>query len=203
MRLSYSKISTFDSCPARYKYHYILGLKGETPEFFIAGREVHDNVHQYHTGQEYDKDLIAPYTKTFPVDYRDRSEVWFSDKLTIDDKPTDFVMAGKVDGINDEGIHDLKYMKGSISQRKADASLQATLYLWWYWSEYQKIVPFTYIIFDKVKDTISLRKTKRTLDDFRECNEILNKKIVEIEASDYGKKENYFCKYCPFRKICQ
>lgn len=215
-----------------------MHLKGETPPVFLAGREYHDEVDNYHKGKDYNKSLIKPYTDVFKKDYRKQSEVWISGydgvyltfkkpvfpefkvknyskdsniapsppemKVTLVKTP--LPVKGKIDGICDGFLADLKYMSGRMSQRQANESGQATFYLWWYYSRFKKIVPFVYNCVDKKTNRVAVIKTTRTFEDFYKLFLKINNFLKEVEEA--VKTDNFTGGYgcypgcCEFINIC-
>ena len=64
MRHSYSSWSTFNKCPAKYKYSYILKLpRGVAGPALIRGNAVHDSIENYmlNKAPEIHKDILNKY----------------------------------------------------------------------------------------------------------------------------------------------
>lgn len=208
--ISYSMMTLWNNCRECWKYKYIMLLKGETPPVFLAGQEYHEEVDKYHKGFPYNKSLIKPYTNVFPVDYRKKSEVWISDfggiYLTLGKVKTPLPVKGKIDGICDGFLADLKYMSGRMSQRQADESDQATLYLWWYYTKFKKIVPFVYNCVDKKTNKVALVKTKRTTSDFCDLSLKMDKFVKEVEiafkTNNFTGGNGCYPGCCEFIKLC-
>lgn len=211
---SYSMMTLWEQCRECWKYKYVMHLEGETPAYFEDGREYHDNVDNYHTGRPYNAELIKPYTTVFPVEFRKQSEVWVEDlnggkpvylvgEEMFRAKVLPLPFKGKIDGINDECITDLKYMKGRINQKQADSNDQATFYIWAYYVLTGKLMPFWYTMVDKVTNRVGLVKTTRTLKDFDTAFERAMRFIDEVSQADFDATPGQRCYgQCEYYSIC-
>lgn len=189
-----------------------MGLKGETPQAFLDGQKYHENVDAYHTGKPYDAEFIKAYINAFPVEFREKSETWLPDnlilKVTERDQPSivceiGLPVKGKIDGQNGNGIVDLKYMKGKLSQKQADESDQPTFYVWANFMITGSIVPFWYQCVDKVSGKVSMIKTERGTQDFYNLALRINKFIEEVKAGDFTPIPGHSCYgVCEFKAIC-
>jgi hypothetical protein len=205
--ISYSMMSLFDTCRECFKYKYIMGLKGEIPDYYEEGREYHDEVDAYHTGRQYNEALIKAYTRVFSPDYRKQSEVWLED---LNKGQPVFVpgvklpIKGKIDGINEAGLCDLKFTKSRISQRQADESEQATLYIWVYFTLTGKNVPFFFNVVDKQTGRVGMVKTSREPARFDGLAHTINEFIKEVERGDFTALPGQKCfGQCEFYNICE
>lgn len=204
--VSYSMMNLWQTCRECFKYKYILLLKGEIPDYFEAGREYHDEVDAYHKGKKYNAELIQAYTMVYPPEYRKLSELWLEDLnhgLPVRLPGVELPIKGKIDGITETGLADLKYMKGKLSQRQADESDQAAIYIAVYAALTGKRVAFEYNIIDKVTGKASLVKTNRPA----EYDEILKLKInnfiEEVKLGDYTALPGTGCHgHCEYYNIC-
>jgi hypothetical protein len=210
--VSYSMFELWNTCRECFKYKYIMKLKGETPQAFLDGQQYHDNVHLYHTGKPYDAGLIKAYTDAFSPEFREESETWLPDnlilKVTERDQPSllcevGLPVKGKIDGKNGNGIVDLKFMKGKLSQKQADSSDQPTFYVWANYMLTNMVVPFWYQCVDKVTGKVAMIKTERGIQDFYNLALRLNNFIAEVEEGDFTPIPGHKCRgACEFINIC-
>ena len=77
--ISYSQIDTFDACPLKYKYRYILKIPAEPNHTLSFGRTIHQTLHLFHAqeiaGQKpTQKQLLNLYQENFISEGYDSSE---------------------------------------------------------------------------------------------------------------------------------
>jgi hypothetical protein len=190
-----------------------MKLEGEKAQALLDGAEYHEEVHKYHTGQPYNAELIKSYINAFSPEFREESETWLPDNLILQtterDQPTllckvGLPVKGKIDGRNGNGIVDLKYMTGKLSQKQADSSDQPTFYIWANYLTNGMIVPFWYQCVDKKTGRVAMIKTERGIQDFYNLALRLNKFIAEVEAGDFTPIPGSRCRgECEFYSICE
>ena len=61
MKISWSRIQKFRTCPKQYEYSYIQNLEGQPNEHLILGSLMHRMIDAYYTGQESTEDIQSEY----------------------------------------------------------------------------------------------------------------------------------------------
>ena len=149
--ISVSSIQQFDACPVCWLKKYIYHEKQPPYQPFIDGKLRHEEVDKYHTGVEYDKELIHNYTQIYPQDYRKRSEVKFLANLVYKDWISPLPFMGFIDGIRDGEIVDLKYAQSKPDSNK---NLQGIVYSWLYYMKKGEFPMFTWNWWNKKNQKI-------------------------------------------------
>jgi hypothetical protein len=150
---------------------------------------VHKQVENYHLGEEYDQEIVAPYAAVVPVnDNNTQVEVSFKFTPVYNDEPLRAEVTGIIDRMDDTGLYDLKTSSVSWSQKRADEDLQATMYCYYAYQTYGKLLPFTFVVYRKDWkptsrfDQIQFVTTTRTPSDFDRLWLLMNKAINDIQA---------------------
>lgn len=60
MKLSYSRLTTFLSCPKKYFYNYVEGLEGKPNEHLLLGQLFHELLEKYYKDEDY-AEVITRY----------------------------------------------------------------------------------------------------------------------------------------------
>jgi putative RecB family exonuclease len=92
LRLSLSKVKTFDSCLAKYNYHYNLHLPGKEWEHFALGHLLHQSLEQFHL--KYIDGCNEPYAKIMSIAYKNAMKE-FGPKLSEESKKTAYEIIDK------------------------------------------------------------------------------------------------------------
>lgn len=195
--VSSSSMQLFEKCEECWKYKYIMGLKGDIPDYFKVGSEFHEEVHNYHLGKPFNADFIDPYVQAFDKNFRIKSEMAF--ELLDEDLPVSIV--GIIDGIANIGIVDLKYMKGSIGKKRADESLQATIYIYAYYQMTGEILPFYFQCINKTNGRVSMVQTTRNEADFLDLKERITNHLDKVLTTDFTGGTGCYG-HCQFAEIC-
>ncbi len=87
----------------------------------MIGKYAHKQAHNYHTGKDYDKAFLEPYTQKYSVNYRQQSEQMFF--VRLNGYPLPFL--GYFDGVTEGKVMDLKYALSCPSLKK---NIQGILY---------------------------------------------------------------------------
>lgn len=135
--ISYSSLNTFYNCRECWRRKYILKEPEPEHDYFVEGKHIHEQVHNYHVGETYDKKLLEPYTAKYSVDDREYSEVKF--KLFLMGFSLPFL--GFIDSVNltQVKVKDLKY---AVSAPKLEKNMQGILYTLAFKKIYQDIPTF-------------------------------------------------------------
>lgn len=210
-RYSWSLFNSYQQCTKKIFFTKVWGIEAIEKEYFEHGAKIHDEVDRYHKRFPYNKALIQRYSDLIPIDYYKQTEFWLEAFIhNPDDKidKIDTVFVGKLDGIGNNFIADLKTFNNSLSQKVADSMGQVTLYLYMYWVNTGLIPEFRIINFRKDMDSkgephkIQIVKTKRTIDDFRKMWSDLKAFDNSIKEGIFYKEPSYLCNDCQFKRVC-
>jgi CRISPR/Cas system-associated exonuclease Cas4 (RecB family) len=212
---SYSLFSAYKQCSKKVFFGKLWGIEQMEKDFYIYGSKIHKQVDNYHKGLKYDEKLIKRYTDKIPKDFYKETEMWLPQtKLYNPLNENDIIetpFVGRIDGIvaKNDAIADLKTYNGSMSQKMADESEQATLYLFMQWVNNGGIPPsFIFINFRKDKNKkgepmpIQIIETKRKKRDFIELWKELKNFDNSIKDEIFYKEPGYQCRYCEYKRIC-
>lgn len=191
--LRQSSLNCWLHCKAEYYIKYILEVKIDDADPNMAfGSYFHQQIENYHKGKKYDSVLIAPYAELYPVDTTIDVELPFEVVLRHPEtnEPLPLPFTGIIDQVTSEELRDIKTSRVSWSQNKADGELQATGYLYYWWQSFNKLQPFTYVVYRKDWQATSRFKriqtvtTTRSVEDFTAFWLLCNKVINDIKAED-------------------
>lgn len=216
IRLSATKLKTYDNCPLQYKYLYELWLIQLDNDALLLGSAYHNLLERYHGWQEilipewkFSEQLewlIKKY-KESPVNGEiiTREERFKIEWLTIDkeDWNSEDVI---IDGVFDRRDVDktVEYKTSSFDYKDVDIdNFQTKLYIWWRDKLYWELLPIVYHINNKKKTTS--KKYKPQIIEVKPDRfppEETEKEILDV-ASKISKKEFPHkpwghCFYCPF-----
>lgn len=167
---SYSSYRMFKECPKLFELVKTGQMERRKTGAMSFGSYYHTQVENYHKGRLYDETTLKEYAEVFPKDFfkPENVEVRFRGCLAIlpSGKFIKTPFVGIVDGINEQGLHDLKTWSYSKSQEELDKDEQATLYLFMNYLKTGEIVPFNFNIFLKLENRIERIQTTRVLSDF-------------------------------------
>lgn len=224
---SYSRISTFDKCPLKYYYKYIL--KFEIPDndnfVFEKGKYLHELLQYFPVIPEYDfkyninkekkDDYIQMVHRLCRLDRKfqflfdkkimlHRENTFYLDKQlnNHNDKDDDCLFYGLIDYVgqyaNQIMIVDWKSGK---TQRHASFQ-QLKLYSIWAFNEYPKINSINACLFFIEQNEQHVQKIKRS--ELESIKQELFDKINTIESTtDFKKKVCEDCQYCDYRHDCK
>jgi len=185
--ISYSCLSLWDNCSWCWRERYINHRKPIESEAFREGKLRHDEVDKYHKGQEYDRELIRPYTDKYEPNYREVSEVKFLMPL--------FGLAipflGYIDGWRNGELVDLKYSKQVPSLKE---NIQGILYSTVYKHNHGHFPIFTINHWNKITNEVKNHSTVYNNNDVL----WLQTKIVKFFSDISGKFDLMGNPYYPF-----
>jgi len=162
--VSYSSLSLFHSCKWCWYHKYIKKLPSKKSKAALLGSKYHEEVHKYHTGQKYDKKLIKLYTDKYAPDYRRYSEIVFKMPLKFDGYVSPIPFYGFIDGINDNGICDLKC---SGYKPESKENIQSMLYSLIYAQTRKRTPLFTFNWVNVEKKKVKNVAVMHNYDDFK------------------------------------
>lgn len=208
MSYSYSRLTTFKKCPAKYKYSYIdrIPVERVTSEAASRGTDVHNSIEDFIHGKT---DQLHPEIHEFYGQYflglrsahKGRLFPEFAWGLTKDweyceyDDPN-HMLHGYIDlWVDEDQVEIHEYKTGKIyPEHRAQSMLYGIVGLVKGGAETVKV---TRVYFDK-KDT-KVDVYRRSLLDYYKG--IFNQRIKEIESEDiFPAMPSYLCNYCPFSK---
>jgi hypothetical protein len=104
-------------------------------------------------------------------------------------------VSGYLDGLDTDEIIEVKTTSEDWTQERADTELQATMYTYYVYFKYNKLLPVKYIVFNKKNLNIQVFITRRSIDDFANLYTILDKFIDDVEAEKFNRNPNhpYYC----------
>lgn len=223
---SYSKISTFKSCPLKFKFQYIDKITGiMDTEALIKGRTIHYLIENSHLDESEYSDEMKQNIKDYPatIDIKNifqKSELGIKYLKNIDKPAINEYKIGLSTTL--EGI---EYSKESLFNGIVDyiCVKSGVLYLCDFKSgkyrdvrymDYNQLLFYAIYFFEKYKIQkimISFIYVEHNLENDLELNikyldsykrELLTN-IVEIEKCiDFKPKTSALCNYCSFQEIC-
>lgn len=202
---SYSKLSTFLSCPRRFKYQYIDRIETPRPEHFTRGSYIHDILEHYpnKTCPEVDKFINSEVGKKYLNILTDKTarEVRFGydDAFNLIKYSKQAMLNGIIDliYIKDNIVHLVDWKTGRAKTEEEQDWSQLETYAIAFLDRYDVEIAYVYI------DACTENKRLLTKD-LRST--ILNKvysNIMRVEAcKNYRCNITWQCEYCQFNNIC-
>jgi len=105
LRLSVSKVKTFDSCGKKYKYTYVLKMPRKEQDFFVFGKFCHAVLENFHL--EYLNGSSAPFNETMTKVFKEAKKE-YGPKMTPETIKESFVILNRYLEIISNGDH--KYL---------------------------------------------------------------------------------------------
>lgn len=210
-RYSWSVFDAYMKCAMKVYFAKIWGVEEIESEYFAFGKNVHKEVENYHIGLPYNEKLISRYTEVIPSDYYVQVEQWIEAYIHNPDDKNDKIetmFVGRLDGIGNDFIADLKTMGRSISQNIADNMGQITLYLYMDWIKTGKIRKFRILNLRKDRNSkgelfpLQIIETSRTIEDFKKMWKDLKAFDNSVQDEVFYKEPSYECQQCSFRRVC-
>lgn len=147
--LTQSQIKTYLECKAKFYNDCVLGLSLWVPAF-EQGTDYHAAVEAYHLHGTTDE-RIQPYMDA--VAQKDYLSIERPFKMRLAHPESGELLpvylAGRIDRIAADGVHDFKTSSVSWSQARADKDIQATIYLYAMWQSTGELQPFHFDILRK------------------------------------------------------
>lgn len=223
---SYSKISTFKSCPLKFKFQYIdkISVKMDT-EALIKGRTIHYLIENSHLHESEYAEEMKQNIKDYPdallikknfeqsrlgIKYLQNIDkpaineykIGLSNLLEASEYSKDSLFNGIIDYICVKSgvLYICDFKSGKYREPKYQDYNQLLFYSIYFFQKYkiQKIIiSFIYVEHD-LENEIELNI--EYLDNYKK--ELLSS-IIEIEnCSDFKPKTTRLCDYCSFQEIC-
>lgn len=216
---SYSRLSTYETCPRRFKYQYIEKVKqGDIDRSaLIRGSAIHKLFEEYPKApkegkfvKDFSKALESDSVKVFKEHISESGKSFreFAFGLTPDFEPCTYsskqaLFRGKVDlGYVDNNIlHLVDFKTGKAKDLKYQDFDQLLLYSIYFFQKYSNVqeinVSYVYVDHDV---TNSLTFNRENLEVFKAHF----KSIVYLIEGDkeYNPKKSRLCDYCPFKEYC-
>lgn len=223
---SYSKISTFKSCPLKFKFQYIDKIPGKMDTVaLIKGRTIHYLIENSHLGEsEYSEEMkqnIKDYPEALEIKKNFENSNLGIKYLKNIDKPAmneyklglslslegieyskDSLFNGIVDYICVKSgyLYLIDFKSGKYKEPKYQDYNQLLFYAIYFFQKYKIpkiIISFVYVEHD-IENDIELNI--EYLDNYK--RELLTS-IVDIEScTDFQPKTSRLCDYCGFQEIC-
>lgn len=188
IRISKSKILCYDSCPLRYKFHYINGLKSPPNRYMIKGIDIHDALDVFYTAgkksEKYadiidwvDKEMGKPLTteQTITLKYKGVDFICILDRIEKDYAVMDY-KTGAYKSLNSYNFELAMYSMATRIEYNINRELEAG------------------VIYTKDRKIKKKLITNKDIDDmFIHVLDVINK--IENEEFEPNSKGCYFCAY--------
>lgn len=203
MTWSYTRISTFETCPAKYNYKYVQRLpeKGEKSPALVRGIEIHEQGEQYLKGKL--TRLPKAYSKTRGAMERLKrlgaeAEEWWHVDQNWEPTPSWSWLCAKTDAwcVPKEGIVEVVDFKtGRMYPNHRD---QLHLYAACAMSLFDCDKVITRAIYVDIGQTLDFEWYPRKLKTMQNNWE---SRVNRIEkAKRFQPQQNFFCRWCPYSK---
>ena len=211
IRLSATKLKTFDLCPLQYKYSYVLWLIQQDSDALALGREYHSILEQYVWWENvYIREwkfkeqlewLLKKY-KENPIEWEviTREERFKIEWLNVDWE--DII----IDWVFDRRDVDktVEYKTSSFDYKDIDIdNFQTKLYIWGRNKLYSELLPITYHVNNKKK--INNKKYKPQIIEVKPDRfkpEETEQEIIDVARKiknwEFKHKPGSHCFYCPY-----
>lgn len=215
MRLSYSKIADYETCPRKFWFTYIKGLRPEANKYMIAGREIHEMLH-YSTMRDNWKEYLLSHPKYDDYKAMVDNYIVYQDKVIklgadpvphktevkFHDAEYDFsLVIDRVDRFNGRTL--ITDYKSDAKPDKDKHDKQLLLYSYFYSRKFPEDTVTHYApFFIKAHKNIKAKELKS--EDVQEALEWLKKNKKEIEEKgtnheNFPPKPNRLCEWCGHR----
>lgn len=217
MSLSYSRLSTFEQCPAKFDYLYVTkAVRDQGSEASEYGNRVHEVLELYGKG-ELDKETLT-------LEGKQTLERWGSLVDTINaksgDKYYEYQMAvtetlepcdwfspdAFIRSIADVLVVDgtkaycLDYKTGKVKENPTQLQLFASM-VFWHFPEVEEVrTSFIWLKFDQVTNATYQRKYASALWDGLKPR--FEQVIDTVELGVFDTKPSGLCPWCPAKDIC-
>jgi len=202
---SHSSFNVYKSCPKKFEFSKLNPeIEMPTTKYMEFGSAFHEAVENYHNKKVYNTKLIEAYTKEIDADFYDsvEKEILIELKDVDSDDFIDTPFLAIIDGMNKDGLYDLKTTGTDLAQSKLNSSDQATLYCYMHFLQFAKIPIFHYIIYSRKNNTIKMKETYRSEKNFREFFKKMKVFDEKVKGNEFDRKLGRQCLYCPFAKQC-
>ena len=228
IRLSYSKMDRYQTCPLSYKLHYIDKHRSEPTDPLIFGKLIHKCLEDYVEKQVPGEDAILEVFTTEYTNEKLTDQIMFDEgrKMLINwvknnpnvhslnilgiEQEIRLNIAGfdvigyidRVDQIDDDTIEIIDYKTNRMifSREETDNNLQMSIYT----IALQDLYPDKKIVcrFDMLRHGFSMH-TKRSKEQLDTAVEYIKSVGTQLEtATEFNAKLNTNCIYCDHRKNC-
>jgi CRISPR/Cas system-associated exonuclease Cas4 (RecB family) len=211
---SYSRISTFVTCPRKFKYSYIdkIEVQKEPSEALIKGSAVHELLEHYPNNlpeHEKYKPIVDKFAETLIGKYvlNRKSMREFDFGLTADLKPCDYwaeecMFRGSIDCIiTDDMLVLVDYKTGKYKDIKWQSFDQLMFYAIYFFKRYTlDSISIRYLYVEHDSDNSLILQRKYLNNYIKELMDNIN----NIEScEDFIKKESKLCDYCDYQEFCK
>lgn len=209
---SYSKLSTYNQCPKKYKFSYIDKLESKTPLCFIKGRKIHKELEQLNENTNCDnlsfevrnflKSNIGKNIKNILLNYKNRREFKFNLDKDFKNCNKKSFFTGVIDLLYIDKILTLvDYKTGNYKDLKYQDFLQLMCYSLFFFNNpsIQKIrLRYIYIEHNLENELI--------ID--RNCIENVKRWILDTvnkleNDNTFDCKYTILCDYCQYKNFCK
>lgn len=203
MRFSYSKLSTFTTCPQRYKFRYIDNIPDFSTAGMMLGSKVHETIHKLFKNQPIDsiddsfvvnraKRVVEEIIKKYTVV---GSEVYFNLPV-LDTEFEGYIDLITKDTAGNLYVLDFKLGSGSL--------LQTAIYAWMLEKAKNKKVNFIGLVKVSLNGDETINEDiKPFTDDYRqEVERFIKNTLEEMNKGEYTPKPSENCLRCSYVEFC-
>lgn len=215
---SFSRLSCFQNCPAKFKFNYIDKIKIEQNNpALIKGSKIHDilekiNLKNFdYTNNEYYNIIKTFISSDLGQDILNKKSInelgiafdYNMNPFCLDTFPSDkrILFKGFIDRVNkvENGIELIDYKTGNYKDYIYQDFSQLSYYALWFHKKFnfdQIQIRYVYVEHNKENSLI--------LNNFNLIEKDLLKNIIEIEkCNNFNKKISKLCNWCEFKDICK
>ena len=215
---SFSKLTTFENCPQRFKFQYIDKIKrDDRSEALIKGSNVHGILEKFGTSKlnnSKEENIVRNFVKSeIAKKYLpslvgiEKSTREISIGLDENYEPCSYyskkaIFRGKVDFICkiDNVLNICDYKTGKYKEEVNQDYRQLLLYSLYFFKKYPEIdkIRISYIYVEHNLEN-SMILERKFLDSYIA---ILSKMINNVETATEYNRKTCFCNWCPYKNLC-
>jgi CRISPR/Cas system-associated exonuclease Cas4 (RecB family) len=209
MKVSPSKINSFNTCPQQYDWNYNLKLLSIKWDALYLWVRYHELVRQYHIDWDEHKEKIGKEYELLWC-YIKKPMRWtivnteLNIKFDLELPRWDTVNVNIVlDRINENEFVD--YKTTSVDYTEEDCkTIQSLLYVYWWWITYGKIYPFVFHVINKKKIgqkkylPQEMKPVIYTEEDLKQVPTIIQQFVEKVEKGKFPATPSPRCWGCPY-----
>ena len=217
MALSYSRLSTFENCPAQFDYLYVSkSVRMASSEAIDYGHRVHKVLEDYGRGElnptgltEEDELSLKKWGNIVDVIMSRSGEKKFEYQMAVNEnlEPVDwfaddtyFRSIADVLVIDGDTAYCLDYKTGKVRESPTQLQLFAAM-IFWHFPEVQTVkTSFIWLRFNKTTNTTYERRYLEAL--WGALKPRVDKVHETIELGVFDTKPSGLCPWCPAKDIC-